>query len=309
MAGPTGEPGFRDAGAPELRADCAGCRGLCCVAPAFAASAEFALSKPAGRPCPNLREDLRCGIHDRLRAEGFSGCTAFDCFGAGQQVSNVTFPGQDWRHSASLADRMFRAFAVMRHLHEMLWYLDDAIGRPAVAAVHADLVGQFEATKELTRGDAESVLTLDVDALRIGVNGLLLQASALVRGTGDGAGPDRRRCDLSGARLRGADLARGDLRGALLIGADLRDADLREADLIGADLRGADLRGADLRDALFLTQPQVNASQGNGRTALSGRVIRPSHWSSPSTGTRPGRGSRRAPRSSVDVTNEGARGQ
>ena len=50
-----------------LRADCSRCTGLCCVAPAFAASADFALDKPAGRACPHLQGDSRCGIHADLR--------------------------------------------------------------------------------------------------------------------------------------------------------------------------------------------------------------------------------------------------
>ena len=37
----------------RLRADCARCAGLCCVAPAFAASADFAIDKPAGHACPH----------------------------------------------------------------------------------------------------------------------------------------------------------------------------------------------------------------------------------------------------------------
>jgi hypothetical protein len=68
--------------AEELRADCASCFGLCCVALPFARSADFAADKPAGRPCANLREDFRCGIHGRLRDKGYQGCTVFDCFGA-----------------------------------------------------------------------------------------------------------------------------------------------------------------------------------------------------------------------------------
>ena len=83
-----------------LRADCSRCFALCCVAPAFAASADFAIDKPAGHPCPNLQEeDFRCGIHDRLRERGFPGCTVFDCFGAGQQVAQVTFGGRDLRRA------------------------------------------------------------------------------------------------------------------------------------------------------------------------------------------------------------------
>src|SRR5258705_10103572 len=81
----------------ELRADCQRCFALCCVAPAFSASADFAIDKAAGQPCPNLRADFRCSIHDRLPPRGFAGCAAFDCLGAGQKVAQVTFGGRDWR--------------------------------------------------------------------------------------------------------------------------------------------------------------------------------------------------------------------
>ena len=47
----------------RLRADCTRCAGLCCVAPAFAASADFAIDEPVGQACPNLGDDDRCGIH------------------------------------------------------------------------------------------------------------------------------------------------------------------------------------------------------------------------------------------------------
>ncbi len=57
----------------RLRADCTRCAGLCCVAPAFAASADFAIDKPAGRPCPHLGDDFRCGIHEHLDQRGFHG--------------------------------------------------------------------------------------------------------------------------------------------------------------------------------------------------------------------------------------------
>src|SRR5947208_7215048 len=111
----------------RLRADCSQCFALCCVGPAFAASADFAIDKRAGQPCPNLLADFRCGIHDRLRERGFPGCTVFDCFGAGQQVTQVTFAGRDWRGHPEQASAMFAAFATMRDLHELLWYLTGAV--------------------------------------------------------------------------------------------------------------------------------------------------------------------------------------
>jgi uncharacterized protein YjbI with pentapeptide repeats len=92
-------------------------------------------------------------------------------------------------------------------------------------------------------------------------------------------GPSYRREDLAGRDLRHWILRDADLRGALLIRADLRDQGLGRADLLGADLRDADLRGADLRDVLFLSQPQLNAARGDGRTVVPDALQRPAHWS------------------------------
>ena len=91
----------------DLRADCSRCVGLCCVVPAFSQSADFAINKPAGQPCPNLRPDFRCGIHSELRQHGFTGCTVYDCFGAGQRATRDTFE-------------------TLKPIHELLWYVIDA---------------------------------------------------------------------------------------------------------------------------------------------------------------------------------------
>ncbi|MFE1262981.1 pentapeptide repeat-containing protein [Streptomyces albogriseolus] len=262
----------------DLRADCSACFGLCCVALPFARSADFARDKPAGRPCGHLRDDFGCGIHARLRDEGYRGCTVFDCFGAGQKVSQVTFGGTDWRRDPASASAMFAVFPVMRQLHELLAYTAEALDLPAARPVHRELRRALARIEELTRGDAESVATLDVNALRGEVNPLLLRASELTRARLPGRRKDHRGADLMGARLSGADLRGASLRGALLVGADLTRADLRGADLVGADLRGADLSGADLTGALFLTQAQLNAARGDAATTLPPSLGRPAHW-------------------------------
>ncbi|OLE29108.1 MAG: hypothetical protein AUG44_05530 [Actinobacteria bacterium 13_1_20CM_3_71_11] len=259
----------------RLRADCARCFALCCVAPAFTASADFAIDKPAGRPCPNLAADFRCGIHHRLRDRGFSGCTVYDCFGAGQRVAQVTFGGRDWRRAPETAPAMFAAFGVLRQLHELLWYLTEALDLPAARPLHDELRRALAETERLADGGPDDLAALDVAAHRAPVNALLLRASSLVRG---GGGVDHRGADLIGARLTAADLRRANLRGAYLIGADLRRADLRGADLTGADLRGADLGGANLTGSLFLTQAQLDAARGGPDTKLPRSLRRPAHW-------------------------------
>ncbi|UQA97771.1 pentapeptide repeat-containing protein [Streptomyces halobius] len=261
-----------------LQADCGSCFGLCCVALPFAASADFAIDKDAGRPCPNLDAEFRCGIHADLRQRGFSGCTVFDCFGAGQKVSQVTFGGQDWRQAPSAARQMFDVFPVMRQLHELLWYLAEALTLPPARPVHAELRRALEQTERLTCGTAQELMELDVPAHRGEVNTLLLRTSELVRAKVPGRKKDRRGADLIGARLKGADLQGANLRGAYLIAADLKGADLRAADLIGADLRDADLSGADLTGSIFLTQSQLNAAKGDTATKLPPALNRPTHW-------------------------------
>ena len=260
----------------ELRADCASCSGLCCVALPFSRSADFAVDKAAGEPCRNLRADFRCGIHRDLRGEGFPGCAAYDCFGAGQQVSQVVYEGHDWRSRPATAREMFAVFPVVRHLHELLWYLTEALTLSAARPLHADLRACLDEIEGLTRGTPDQILAVDVAAWRERVNPLLLRVSELARA--GLRGKERRGADLMGADLAGAALRGANLRGAYLIGARLKKADLRQADLIGADLRAADLSGADLTGALFLTQSQVNAAIGDAGTKLPPALGRPAHW-------------------------------
>lgn len=266
-------------GREALRADCGNCFGLCCVALTLTRSADFAVNKDAGKPCRNLQDDFRCGIHTRLRTEGFSGCTVYDCFGAGQKVSRQTYGGKDWRRAPETAQQMFQVFPVVRQLHELLWYLTEAAGLAPARSLRGEIRRSLEATERLTGLDAGAFAGLDVAAHRDEVAALLARTSALVRATAPGRKKrDHRGADLIGARLKGADLRGADLRGAYLIAADLGGADLRLADLIGADFRDAELSGADLTGALFLTQAQLNAARGNGATRLPPSLSRPGHW-------------------------------
>jgi hypothetical protein len=253
-----------------LKGDCANCFGLCCVALPFAKSADFAATKDAGTPCRNLLADHRCGIHDQLRPKGYAGCTVYDCFGAGQRVSQTVFAGVDWRTGGR--QQMFAVFPVVRQLHELLWYLAEA----SRLDPHDDLTAAFAEVERHTVGTPDDILALDVAEIRAKVNVLLLRTSERLRSSAK----SYRGADLIGARLRNKNLSSADFRGAYLIGADLTNSDLSRADMIGADLRGADLSGADLSTCLFLTQPQVNAARGNARTKLPDALSRPAHWTS-----------------------------
>jgi hypothetical protein len=266
-----------------LRADCSRCAGLCCVAPTLTRSADFALDKPAGVPCPNLLDDFRCGVHDRLRPLGFAGCTVFDCFGAGQRTVQDVYGGRGWRDvDADRRDEMFEVFGVLRGLHELRWLLADVASYDVARSEAVPLADEVEAA---ATGDPPTVLAVDLAGLRSRVGDLLRRTSTALRVP---PGPDLRGADLVGRSFVGDELAGADLTGSLLLGASVRGCSLRRTDLLGTDLRGCDVSGADLTTALFLTQVQVNAATGDPDTRLPGHLDPPAHWLSrpPSARTR-----------------------
>ncbi|WP_342534391.1 pentapeptide repeat-containing protein [Lysinibacillus sp. FSL K6-0057] len=266
----------------SLQADCQSCFGLCCTALNIVASSDFAINKPAGTPCPNLQGDYSCHIHSHLRETGFKGCTVFDCLGAGQQVSQVTFHGQDWRQSREHADKMFRVFPIMEQLYEMIAYVAEALSYQVDNTLYEQLLAQLEQLQQTTALEADALLALDMVAIRMPINALLLQTSEQIRQhsvKGKTASKlNQRGVDWMGKNLKGKDLRATDLRGSYLIAANLQNAHLQGVDFIGADLRDANLRGADLSTSLFLTQMQINAAQGDRSTKLPSYIKRPAHW-------------------------------
>jgi len=269
----------------NLRADCKKCFGLCCIALYFSASDGFPADKDAGQPCLNLQTDFRCGVYKNLKKHGLKGCVAYDCLGAGQRVAQVTFGGHDWQQVPGSAKQMFEAFLIMWQLHEMLWYLTEALTLQSTIPIHDVLISMAEKTERLTNLSPDALMKLDVAAHRADVSALLLQTSELVRAEARGQNTCtgsqkafREGDDLIAADLRKANLRGANLKGAYLIAADLRGVDLSGTDLLGVDLRDADLRGANLSCSIFLTQAQVNVAKGDASTKLPPALIQPTHW-------------------------------
>jgi len=206
----------------------------------------------------------------------------FDCFGAGQYVSQNLFGGTSWNDRPDTSAEMFSVFAVVRQLHEMLWYLVEAAERASTSELSEPVAQHRSAIVQILDGDAPEVVACDVDRIRADVRRTLMDVSEEARG-GYGVSAEERHglcpsADLVGRDLRSIRLCGADLRGAYLIAADLRQSDLAGVDLLGADLRDARLQGADLSNALFVTQLQVDAAQGDDTTLLPRVLSRPQHW-------------------------------
>jgi hypothetical protein len=179
---------------------------------------------------------------------------------------------------------MFSSFAVVRQLHEMLWYLVEAAERATTSELSGPAAQLRSEILRTLDGDASEILASDVERIRAEVRQTLIDVSEEARGgyaasaKADASDDLRPSADLVGRDLRSTRLCGADLRGAYLIAADLRRSDLAGVDLLGADLRDARLEGADLSNALFLTQFQVDAAQGDDTTVLPASLTRPQHW-------------------------------
>ncbi len=221
-----------------------------------------------------------------LKEEGLRGCLTYDCFGAGQQVSQNTYCGRNWMDFHETSKQMFEVFMVMQQLYELIWYLREVQTLQEAKALHKKTGSLLGTLENLAQRSPDAIMQIDIDKHWGEVNDLLIRTSEIVRGRKNQelSLPFKYkrnfmgRADLFATDLREANLTGADLRGVCLIAADLRGLELKRTDLIGADMRDADIREADLSGSLFLTQSQVNSAIGDTDTKLPGVILRPAQW-------------------------------
>ena len=148
----------------DYRADCTRCQGLCCVSLPFDRSEAFAFDKPADVPCRHLNRSHRCGIFAELELLGCSGCARYDCYGAGQRVTEELFPNRSWRENPELARSMFEAFRRLRRLHELLALLDAAARFTPESAQERERQRLLDALDSLAGWTSEGLAACDVGA-------------------------------------------------------------------------------------------------------------------------------------------------
>ena len=154
---------------------------MCCIAPPFTASEDFAIDKPAGMKCPNITADFRCAIHAELKIEGYRGCTVYECYGAGQKVTQVTFQGRNWRDNPELAHKIFSVFMKMRIIHELLMYLNEAGKLDLPQLLAAGVQKKFDELEQLSLQEADEVIKIDVTLHKREVDDLINQVGEIVR--------------------------------------------------------------------------------------------------------------------------------
>ena len=271
----------------ELRGECKDCFGLCCTALYFSKTDGFPQNKDAGKPCLNLENDFKCKVHNNLIKKGLKGCTSYDCFGAGQRIAQVIYKGQDWRSNPEKSQEMFDTFLVMVQVHEMLWYLAEALRMKPGKELEEKIIEMINKTEEIADLEAQSLIKNDLLPHKKKVNELLAKTSKIIRSRFNKSGKSSLknkkriggRLNFMGQDLIKLNLKGEDLNGAFLIAANMKCCDLSGTDFLGADLRDTDLCGADLSKSLYLTQMQLNSAKGDSSTKIPESLIRSHQWS------------------------------
>ncbi|MCO7120422.1 pentapeptide repeat-containing protein [Ihubacter massiliensis] len=264
----------------QLHIDCGKCCGLCCTALYFSKSEGFPSNKKAGKPCPNLLSDFRCKIHSQLSQEGLKGCIAYDCFGAGQKVTQMIYSGSAWKTMPpDRAQEMFDVFIRVYQLHQILWYLIEALSLTAAQKHKNELKGLILKIQTTVGNSPADICSCDIEAYRKRVNHVLKEVGDSV---GESVGGNKTgkldESEYLGRQFGKADLSGQDFSMALMIASDLSGCKLRGTNFLGADLRDTDLSNADLSESIFLTQMQINEAKGNKHTRLPDWLERPDHW-------------------------------
>ncbi|MCM3713474.1 pentapeptide repeat-containing protein [Alkalihalobacillus oceani] len=265
----------------ELQSNCSDCFGLCCVALPYMKSNDFPYNKDGGQPCQHLETNHLCSIHDSLRDNGFNGCVSYECFGAGQKVSQLLYKRRDWREHTSIKKEMFAVFPIVQQFHEMLVYLQQSLEVEEAQDLKEEIRHFYDMTEELTLKAPDEIISLDLSLHRSKVNPLFLKVSELYRSNYQKLTrlPEKyKRPDYIGVNLKGLDFRGESFRGKWLMAANFSHSDLRRVDFIGADMRDTDFSNANLAEALYLTQAQVNSAKGNLATVLPHYLNRPEHW-------------------------------
>lgn len=156
-----------------LRADCARCQALCCISLPFDRCESFGFDKPANVPCRHLGPGFGCGIHGELGAQGQSGCAAYDCYGAGQRITQELFAGVSWQDQPEASAALFEAFRRLKRVHELRLLLHEA-GRLELSRPRDNerewLLAQLEPARAFSR---ESLAALELPALEAAVHAWL----------------------------------------------------------------------------------------------------------------------------------------
>jgi len=258
----------------NLRINCKDCSGLCCVALYFNQSDGFPENKKAEKPCVNLNNDYTCKIYTQLESKGLKGCIAYDCFGAGQKVTQEWKSKGTWNSNNLIKQDIFKSFEMNQLLNQIMWYLLEAYticDDSDINRIKHLILENINYTKK----EPKELLSCEIETYRTNVNVELKQLTMKIAKLSKNKIDSKFQFEKD---YSNQDLSYMDFTMAYLIGSNLDGCKLRYTNFLGTDLRDVSIKNTDLSESIFLTQFQVNSMLGNKHTLLPDGLTYPSRW-------------------------------
>jgi len=259
----------------SMKSDCSKCSGLCCTALFFSKVDGFPKDKIAGKPCINLQKDYRCKIHSQLEQQKMRGCIGYDCFGAGQQVTEIIYKGKAWDELPNQSAEIFDVFTTLLQIYQIRYFLVEASLLTFTGELKRDIHKLIVENVQIANCSPEKILSIDMQEYRNNINALLKKVCKLLKKMLNSKDCPK---DFIGKNFKGNDMSGMDFRDKLLIAANLSDCIFNGAIFLGADTRDTNFSGADLRETIFLTQGQINSAKGNRKTKIPTHLDYPPTW-------------------------------
>ncbi|MEG0330439.1 MAG: pentapeptide repeat-containing protein [Longicatena sp.] len=261
----------------EIQSDCEKCCGLCCVALYFSKVDGFPKDKKAGMPCLNLEQNFKCKVHNELKEKQLRGCLSYDCFGAGQKVTQDIFGNRNWRNMVDEKDKIFAVYLKVFELHQILAYLLEASLLYVGKEMQDDIRGLIDENMEITKKRPEEIVVYSLEDYHNRVSVILKKITRNIENLYVKDKINIRE-SLVGKKFCGKNVKGMNASMQLLLAANFKGCDLEGVNLLGADVRDMNVCDADLRECVFLTQMQLNAMCGNENTQLPWFLKTPSSW-------------------------------
>lgn len=261
----------------ELKIDCSKCSGLCCTALFFSKMDGFPEDKIAGKPCVNLQYDFRCKIHAELKKRRMKGCLDYDCFGAGQKVTQTIYNNSNWRTEHNKSQQIFDVFLVAFQVHQILYFLAEAKTIIPARELWNYINTLIKKGIDICNTSPQDILTFDIDEYKKQVNECLRKINSLIKLNYNYKNKVHQK-NYIGKRFKEKNFNGMDFSMSLLIATNFEGCSFNGANFLGADTRDTNFSSSDLSDSVFLTQGQVNSAQGNSDTKLPSNLSHPMTW-------------------------------
>lgn len=254
---------------------CHECCGLCCIALCFFKMDGFPEDKCAGVACSHLQSDTMCDVHAALAVKGYRGCIGYDCFGAGQYVTQHLYHGTLSFEKPRQREELYAVFLLVYQLFQIRYFLEETLCISIVQQYHSQAIHLLCEAEEICAGSRKRLLQFDIDDYHTRVSTILKKASRQLTDYLNSLPITK---PLLNKTWHHHDFRGCDLSMSLLIQTTFDTCLFAGTNVLGADTRDCQFLNCDLRDAVFLTQSQLNHAKGDHRTRLPAHLQYPPTW-------------------------------